>query len=284
MAEPFVQMETENGPTLLVIESWSKQFHSCGLSAGFTTRQGGVSEGHTESLNCALHVEDRPQDVVTNRGLVADALGFSRESWTCAEQVHGAAVYEVMRQDIGKGLLNREHAIQGVDALITRERNVLLTAFFADCVPIWLWDPVQQAIGLAHAGWKGTALEIGAEAVHELERRYGSKPADIRAAIGPSIGACCYEVDHRVIRAMEALRLSFEENRPGWTISDTPDRFMLNLQEINRQILIKAGILPIHIEITTLCTGCDCELFFSHRMEQGRTGRMAAWIGLTNEE
>ena len=135
---------------------------------------------------------------------------------------------------------------------------------------------------LSHAGWKGTVLGIAGQTVRVMTEAYGCRPADIRAAIGPSIGGCCYEVDGAVMeplrRMMNAAGLSNAEER---CFRSRPNgKHLLNLREINRQLLEKAGILPMHIEITDLCTSCNTDLFFSYRKEHGRTGRMAAWIGL----
>ncbi|WP_341805082.1 peptidoglycan editing factor PgeF [Paenibacillus turpanensis] len=281
MAEPFVWNERAEGPSLFYLQAWMEQ--SPGLTAGFTSRIGGVSAGWNDSLNCALHVGDRLEDVLENRKRVAEQVGFSFEDWTCAEQVHGNKVQLVTAAEKGRGRSSREDAVAEADALTTREKGVLLTAFFADCVPIWLFDPVTGAVGLAHAGWKGTAFSVAAEAVRSMQDTFGAKPETIRAAIGPSIRSCCYEVDGRVIGELKKHSLGSEAEASAWT-PKADGKFMLDLQIVNRQILRKAGILPIHIEITSLCTSCDTKRFYSHRKEQGKTGRMAAWIGWSDKE
>lgn len=257
------------------------------LTAGFSSREGGVSAAPWNGLNVGLHVGDRAEDVVRNRELLAEALGWPFEAWTCAEQVHGSRVYQVTSEDRGRGRDSRESAIGDADALMTNEKGVLLASFYADCVPLYFWDPKQEAVALAHAGWKGTVAEIAVRTVEAMREAYGSRPADIQAAIGPSIGGCCYEVDENVLRhvrpLLEQLRVLGIEAADGLdgVIAETAaGRARIDLKEINRQIMIKAGILPTHIEITQWCTGCRTDLFFSHRMEQGRTGRMASWIGL----
>ena len=268
----FVRSVEENGVATYRIASWERQFDR--LSAGFSARGGGVSEGGFASLNCALHVADEPQHVLENRRRLAEATGFSFDAWTCGEQVHHHDVVVVTRQDRGSGRDSRESALPDTDALITDEPDIMLVSFYADCVPLYFYDPVRQAVGLAHAGWKGTAKRIAARTVEKFREAFGSKPEQLRAAIGPSIGRCCYEVDDRVIRAMQESGIA-----DGWT-HKSDDKFMLDLREINRQILIEAGILPSHIEVTHLCTSCHVESFFSHRRDGGRTGRMASWIGL----
>jgi len=270
--ECMVRRIEANGVETYRIASWDRRFER--LSAGFSTRTGGVSEGGFASLNCALHVEDDPQHVLENRRRLAEAAGFPFDAWTCGEQVHHNDVAVVTRKERGRGRNSREDAMQDTDALITDEADIMLVSFYADCVPLYFYDPVRQAVGLAHAGWKGTAKRIAARTVEAFREAFGSQPEQMHAAIGPSIGGCCYEVDDRVIRAMEESGIS-----AGWT-RKSDDKFMLDLREINRQLLIEAGILPSHIEVSHLCTGCHVESFFSHRRDGGRTGRMASWIGL----
>ncbi|PYY27416.1 peptidoglycan editing factor PgeF [Paenibacillus illinoisensis] len=272
-------------PLLLYVEPWREQFSR--MTAGFTTRQGGVGSKPYATLNCAYHVGDDPSDVLENRRLVAEKLGFSVSAWTCGEQVHGKHVAVIQADDRGKGLMDRQSALQDTDGLVTNVPGVLLTSFYADCVPLYFYDPVQQAVGLAHAGWKGTVAGIAQSMVETMEREYGSLAQNIRTAIGPSIGDCCYEVDEAV---MQHVRVWFE-SAPGNDEynnsvqgrayhSSGNGKTMLNLKECNRHIMMKAGILPDHIECTTWCTSCHPELFFSYRKENGTTGRMASWIEL----
>ncbi|QLG39333.1 MULTISPECIES: peptidoglycan editing factor PgeF [Paenibacillus] len=272
-------------PLLLYVEPWKLQFKH--MKAGFTTRQGGVGSTPYASLNCAYHVGDDPADVLNNRKLVAEKLGFPLESWTCGEQVHGKHVAVITAEDRGKGLLDRQSALQDTDGLVTNVPGVLLTSFYADCVPLYFYDPVQQAVGLAHAGWKGTVAGIAESMVEKMEQEYGSRRQDIHAAIGPSIGDCCYEVDEAV---MQHVRVWLDHSSGNDEYKNSASnsvyrpagngKTMLNLKECNRHIMMKAGILPDHIECTTWCTSCNPELFFSYRKENGITGRMASWIGL----
>jgi YfiH family protein len=167
---------------------------------------------------------------------------------------------------------------------VTDEAGICLAALYADCVPLYFYDPGHQAVGMAHAGWRGTAGRIGANVVETMAREFGSRADQLLAAIGPSIGSCCYEVGEQVaaevrqtiagqgIRDQEAILQPHDD-----------DKFMLDLQQLNRQIMIKAGILPSNIEITGLCTGCRTDEFYSHRRENGLTGRMIAWIGMVED-
>lgn len=281
--EPFVQ--GKETLMLLHLEPWRVKHKE--ITAGFTGRQGGASKKPYDSLNCAFHVGDAPEDVLTNRRALAEALDFKPEAWTCGEQTHGAEIAAVREADRGRGQKDRTSAFQATDGLLTDVPGVFLTSFYADCVPLYFYDPVHQVVGLAHAGWKGTVAQIAAAMVSKMETIYGSHAQDIIAAIGPSIGDCCYEVDDYVMEHVHRLEGDLSKlTETASTVelyrtSDTDEnKYMLNLKEMNRRIMIKAGILPTHIECTSWCTSCNQDLFFSYRKEDGVTGRMTSWIGI----
>ncbi|MGO4271460.1 peptidoglycan editing factor PgeF [Paenibacillus sp. TAF58] len=279
--EPFVKQEKKDRPVLFTIASWMEQYSE--LTVGFTSRLGGVSQEPYSTLNCGLHVNDVPEHVVRNRELLAEAVGQPFEAFTYAEQVHGNEVTIVSLQERGMGRTSRETAIQAKDGFITNEQGIVLCAQFADCVPLFFYDPVKRVVGLAHAGWKGTVLNISMATISLMTHTFGSQVADIRAAIGPSIRACCYEVDetvaNRVNNVLKDVKASPEE-RQAVMVDKGNGKYMLNLQELNRKLLRQAGILSSHIEVSQLCTSCSNDHFFSHRKEGGSTGRMIAWIGL----
>ncbi|GIO30557.1 MULTISPECIES: peptidoglycan editing factor PgeF [Paenibacillus] len=280
--EPFVLKEEQGRPALFMLEPWVSRYG--GVSAGFTSRNGGVGQTPYDSLNCAFHVGDRAEDVIANRELVASRLGFTLASWTCGEQVHRADIAVIDKSLAGAGSLTRESAVQDTDGLLTNVPGVMLTSFYADCVPLFFYDPVRQVVGLAHAGWKGTVARIAAKMAERMTEVFGSRPEDIQAAIGPSIGSCCYEIDGKVMSYVHDLAKDFlgndEYSVSDWYITKEGGKYMLNLKEMNRHIMIKAGILPTHIECTSWCTSCRNDLFFSYRKDGGTTGRMASWIGL----
>ncbi|CAG7620976.1 peptidoglycan editing factor PgeF [Paenibacillus allorhizosphaerae] len=285
--EPFAKQSAGNGSVTLTLSSWTERYPQ--LSAGFTTRLGGVSAEPFGSLNCGLHVGDDREAVVANRRRLAGALHIPFEAATYAEQVHGKEIQVVSRALRGAGNDSREKALQAKDGFVTSEPGVFLFALFADCVPLFFYDPIRRAVGLAHAGWKGTVLQIAKATLETMSAAFGTKPRDVIAAVGPSIGACCYEVDDAVISRVDKLLPELPGSGNGTEGSSavyerkTDGKYNLNLQQLNRQIMIKAGILPAHIEITGLCTSCRTDLFFSHRKENGKTGRMAAWIGLKEQ-
>ncbi|MGN7761235.1 peptidoglycan editing factor PgeF [Paenibacillus sp. 22594] len=281
--EPFIQKG--GTPMLLHLEPWCAVHAE--ITAGFTGRQGGIGKVPYDSFNCAFHVGDEPEDVLGNRKLLAESLGFTLQDWTCGEQTHGKDIAVVRVEDRGRGSLDRTSAYQATDGLLTNVPGVLLASFYADCVPLYFYDPQQQVVGLAHAGWKGTVAEIAAAMVGRMETVYGSRPQDILAGIGPSIGDCCYEVDDYVMDHVRRLEGELKPVTPSAipqdlyrTSEEDSHKSMLNLKEMNRRIMIKAGILPTHIECTSWCTSCNQDLFFSYRKENGVTGRMTSWIGI----
>lgn len=268
--EAFVRTDEIDLPIFL-LRDWMNQFSF--LSAGFTSRLGGVSGEPYQSLNLGLHVGDVQEHVVENRQRLADALELPFDAFTFAEQIHGSEVAIVTARERGRGRLDMADALPGADGMVTAESGICLATMYADCVPLYFVDPVRRVIALSHAGWKGTARNIAASTVTQMTREYGCEPESIHAAIGPSIGPCCYEVDEHVIEKFDSIQ-------PVTKPSANHGRFMLNLQEMNRRLMIQAGIMSTNIEVTELCTSCQTAQFFSYRAEGGKTGRMIAWMAL----
>ncbi|MFC4770198.1 peptidoglycan editing factor PgeF [Effusibacillus consociatus] len=244
--------------------------------AVFTTRIGGVSTGHWRGLNLGLHVGDRKEHVIANRELVSKEVNLSLDLWVCGEQVHGKRVAVIRAENRGRGAYSYDEAIPGTDALVTNQPGIVLSTFAADCVPILLLDPVNEAIAAVHAGWKGTKSQIAKEAILTLQKEFGSDPSQLLAAIGPSIDTCCYEVDQQVY-------IPFIEEYPqgeSFFTAKENQRWQLSLPAANRQILLEAGLLPEHVTRVGGCTACNTDTFFSHRAEKGKTGRHAGLIVL----
>lgn len=279
--EPFQNIEEHKQ---LILQNWVSQHR--GLTAGFTTRNDGYSKEPYNWLNIGLHVGDEAISVIDNRKRLTSQLGWEFNAWTCGEQVHGNQVAVITEQERGKGSTSMEDTIKGVDGLVTDKKDILLTSFYADCVPLYFFDPTKEVIGLAHAGWKGTVSAIALEMVETMKKVFHCEPNHILAAIGPSIGQCCYEVNDVVIQKIISLwnELKLPQNVYNEVVSMISDeKALINLKEINRQIMIKAGIMASHIEISNWCTSCNTDKFFSYRAENGKTGRMASWIGLSKE-
>lgn len=252
-------------------------FSVTGLVAhAFTTRLGGVSPVPYDSLNLGFHVGDDPRCVQINRQLACGALGIDAGRLVAGRQVHGDRVMTVGAAEAGRGARSEEDALPEVDALVTAVPNVPLSGYYADCVPLFFLDPVRRVAALAHAGWKGTVLCIGAKTVRHMERYHGSRPGDILAAVGPSIGPCCYEVDAPVMEAVnKCLPNAHGLARPG-----RPGRWWLDLPEVNRRILLETGVRWENITMAGYCTACRSDFFFSYRRQKGRAGRMASLIML----
>lgn len=269
-----VSLETLSGVSVLRFDFLTQ---GTGAGAWFTTRRGGVSEPPYATLNVGFHVQDSPEAVRENRRRVWATLDLAGEQAVGAEQVHGKQVRRVSGPDAGCGAFDAEGAIPATDALVTQQPGLVLTAYYADCVPILLLDPVTHCGGVVHAGWRGTSLKVPAEAVREMQAAYGMDPRSCRAVVGPSIGPCCYEVDDRVLVPMGE---AFGAAARGLAEETTPGHAHLNLWEANRISLLEAGLQPGNVLVTGLCTACHTDWFFSHRAEHGRTGRMMAVLTL----
>ena len=241
----------------------------------FTTRLGGVSSGYLASLNLGANRGDDPKNVEENYRILGDALGFSPENLVLTRQVHSDLVRVVTRRDC-RGLDHREYP--ACDALITREPETALAVFTADCTPILFWDPVTGAVGAAHAGWRGTAADIAGKTVRAMAEHFGSRPGDIRAAIGPNIGVCCFQTDGDVPQAMcSAL------GEEAWRmIRPAGDKYYVNLKALNACFLHRAGVT--NVEISTDCTACQPERFWSHRVTRGQRGSQGVVIVCKGEE
>ncbi|MDG4655847.1 peptidoglycan editing factor PgeF [Ectobacillus antri] len=242
------------------------------VTAGFTTREQGVSTTPYASLNLGLHVEDRQEDVHENRRLLAHKLHFPMHTWICSEQTHANVVQKVTKQDCGKGIYEYKDGIAGTDGIYTNEPDVLLTSCYADCVPLYFYAPSYHLIGLAHAGWKGTVTEIACNMIHKWTQEEGVPLTDIHVAIGPSIGDCCYVVDNRVMDAVKKV-VTYKPKQVE------NGQYQIDLKTINRLLCLKCGIPEENIIISSYCTSCEEKLFFSHRRDQGKTGRMMSFIG-----
>ena len=237
----------------------------------FTTRLGGVSTGIFDSLNLSLSCGDDPANVVENYRRIGAVLGFTPEDVVNARQIHSDIVVKVGPEHRGK--LTVRGASPQCDALITNTPGIALYVSTADCTPILLHDPVTGAVGAGHSGWKGTAQDIAGKTVAAMVTHFGCRREDIRAAIGPNIGQCCFETDFDVPAAlMEAY--GKENCLPH--IRKSGDKYYVNLKEINALSLRQAGVR--RIEISDSCTMCRPDRFWSHRYTKGRRGAQGAII------
>lgn len=242
------------------------------VTHAFTTRLGGVSKGCYVSLNLGLHVGDDLSAVAENRMRICEVLNVNIENMVCAEQVHGDKVMLVTSEHLGCGALSLDNVIQGTDALITAEKNVVLSSYYADCVPLFFLDPVNTVVALAHAGWRGTAKHIGVKVVENMVSIFGSEPKNMLVGIGPSIGSCCYSVD-------EDVKDCFDGAYESKVFKYKSGRWMLDLKKANKYMLLDAGIEEKNITVSNICTCCKSDVFFSYRASK-ITGRMASFIAI----
>jgi len=274
------------------------------LVHGFSTRTGGASkleilrdgkQQPDEILNLGFTDWDTRERVLENRKRFFGALGADRMRVVTLRQIHSDIVHRIEFAPPVEGEFP-----QG-DALITRERGVLLVVQTADCIPILLTDTKRRAVAAIHAGWRGTVRRIAEKALGRMQMDFGTRPEDVVAALGAGIGACCYEVGPEVVKEFQAQfpaardwfhgpfdALASGGNDPNWLPwltmrppghAPPPLRAQLNLIAANRAILEDAGIAPAKILDSGLCTACRADLFFSYRRER-TTGRMMAAIGI----
>lgn len=247
-----------------------------GFTNGFSTRTGGTSPMPEDALNLAGFQDDAAENIHENRRRFLSLFeGERQERWTLAAcwQVHGAAVREVRDEEDARCDSER------CDALVTDGANVLLAVKTADCVPVLLADTKTGAAAAIHAGWRGTVASIVDSALQRMIARYGTRASDVRAAIGPSAGACCYEVGPEVV---ETFRQKFKDAEALLTPTARLGHALIDLPRANRDQLIHAGVEPARIHLAPLCTMCRNDLFFSYRREKqlhGRVGRSLSIIG-----
>ena len=245
---------------------------AAGVINACSCRLHGESAVCEETLNLALHVGDDPELVLRNRERFAEAVGVDAGRFTTCAQVHGSEVVVVDEALVGSGALALDDTIAGTDALITKLHNVPLLLFYADCVPVLIADTKSSAIGLAHAGWRGTVAQIAKKTVQKMQAEFGCEPKNLVAAIAPSIGSCCYEVDDFVRDKATGYEEFFTP------VASKPGKYMLDLQGYNRRELLEAGLNAANIAVAGVCTAHNHELFYSYRAEQGKTGRMGVCL------
>lgn len=252
---------------------WLTSDNLPGVRHGFSTRRGGVSLPPWDSLNLGIGRGDDLSHVRENYRRFCAALGTDPDRCVLSKQVHEDNVRLVTEDDCGKGLW-RDRDYTSVDAMICATPDIPLVVFSADCNVILLHDPVRGAIGAAHAGWRGTALGIVAKTVRAMAEHFGCRPADIRAAIGPSIARCCFETDDDVPAALRAALGDDVEPYMDWNGS----KWHIDLKTINALWLQRAGVA--HIDICDHCTACRPDLYWSHRKMGNARGAQVAMISL----
>lgn len=262
------------------------------ISAGFSTRLGGVSKDYQKSLNLGFQLEESRENVLENYRRITEALEIKPEQLVLTKQEHETNVLKVDKDDCGKGIF-KERDYTSADGLITNEKGVALTVFGADCVPMIFYDHVNKVIATAHAGWRGTVGDIAGKTVEKFREEYGCEPKNIKVVIGPSICPDCYEVssdvaDRFLEKYPDAITKKHAVNEEYKTYSvltkGKEGKYQLNLWLANHINLRAAGIKSENIYLGGMCTMCRQDLFFSHRGSGGKRGVMSGFIMLRDDD
>lgn len=241
---------------------------------GFSTKLGGVSEGHYAAMNLGMSRGDVRERVVKNYELLCSALEIPTEDLVFAAQTHTTNVRPITEADRGNGFC-RSNEFSDVDGLLTNRAHTAIVTFYADCVPLFFLDVRNAAIAISHAGWRGTLEKIGEETVRRMAQEYGTRPADLLVGIGPSIGDCCFEVDAPVYTLFEAA-----PHGRSHVLSQSQNKRRVNLWGVNQEVLTGCGVPPENIEIAQICTKCNSDIFYSHRVMGAQRGSLVGIMEL----
>lgn len=267
------EIKVENGVPYIVF----KNLELPGIVHGFSTRLGGVSEGIYSTMNLSFHRGDDMDAVMENHRRLAQAVGYDHRRLVFSDQVHETVIRKVTEEDAGKGI-TRESDITETDGLMTNVKNLPLITFYADCVPVFFYDPVKEVVAMNHSGWRGTVKNISRHMVEALNKEYGCEASDLICAVGPSICQNCYEVSEDVAEAFKDAYLPEQYMKMTKNIGN--GKYLLDLHRANYYNLTGAGILPEHINVTDICTCCNPDFLFSHRASHGKRGNLGAVIML----
>jgi YfiH family protein len=247
----------------------------------FSTRLGGVSRGYYSQCNLSYTRGDDKEAVDENYRRVSEAMGHERslQDFVLTFQTHTTNVRVVTEEDRGKGPY-RERDYTDVDGLVTNIPGIILGTFHADCPPVYFADPVKKAIGLCHSGWKGTKGEIAARTIEAMRDNYGTDPGDLLCAIGPSICGDCYEIGSDVAKEFSDAYTDEELSENGILVPYPNDKYRLHLWNAISLTLRKCGVPEDNIIVTDVCTRCNPDLLFSHRIHGENRGNLAAFLSL----
>ena len=240
----------------------------------FTTRTGGVSITPFDNLNTSYNVNDKESRVTENRKIILDALNIDYRNTVSAQQVHKDKIGLVRKEDKGKGAFEYSNGIAETDALMTDTPGIPILMCYADCVPVFILDPVKKAIALIHSGRKGTELELTLKTLNKMKKIFETNPHSCLAAIFPSIGPCCYKIKEQ--NKIDNYWLNKNKFNDEVISKQNRSGRSLDLRKANYWQLIKGGVDEKNIFVNEVCTTDHPELFFSYRRDTGNTGRMAA--------
>lgn len=241
----------------------------------FSTRHGGVSSGFCKSMNLSFK-NDKKENVIQNFKIICNAIGCDYKNVVFSNQVHKDKIHIVTNKDRGKGLL-KESDIKEIDALITNENDIVLTTFYADCVPVYFLDPNKKVVAIAHSGWKGTLQNIAVKTILKMKKIFYTNVEDILVGIGPSICKSCFQVDEDLVNKF-CYKFDFAKK---YIIKDEKlNKYKIDLQSIIKKNLILIGVNKQNIELSNICTMCNKKDFFSHRVMGIERGSLAGLISL----
>lgn len=272
MTSNNLNINTKNGVTYITFPKLVKTGLTNHL---FSTRIGGVSTGKYATMNMSFNNGDNRESVLENYRRLCECEGININCLVLSRQTHTDNIKTVTKEHCGTGIF--KDSFQDIDGLITNQSGVALVTQYADCTPLVFLDPVKQVIATSHAGWRGTVKQIGKKTIEKMILEFGSNPDDIIAGIGPCIGKCCYEVDDPVYN--EFVKLSYLNLDKIFTPKPN-GKYMLNLVEANKQILIDTGIKEENIDLSDICTCCNASELHSHRATKGERGNLALIIAL----
>lgn len=264
----------------------------------FSTRLGGVSKGIFSTMNLSFVRGDDKEAVLENYKRIAEVLECKTSDIVCSQQTHTTNIKRVTKEDCGNGVIV-DNCFKDVDGLITNEAGVVLGTSYADCVPLYIVDIENKAIGLSHSGWRGTVEQMGRVTLEAMAKEFGSEPENVKVVIGPSICQSCYEVSADVAyefqnrftrddeRAKRFLLRYYNKNDITVKMQEEclmyrkPDgKYQLNLWYANYRVFTDAGVRDENIEITDICTCCNPDFLFSHRASMGKRGNLGAFLAL----
>ena len=267
----FIYKRTNKGTGLYCAEALDK---AGGVSHGFSTREGGITvDPPKASLNLSWTRCGSPEEVIANFKIFAEGAGIDYDDMAVVNHEHGANVLRIAHEHRGRGFY--KDPLPPCDGIITDDPTVTLVTSHADCGAYFFYDPVHRAIGMAHAGWKGTLLRIGAEMARRMAEEFDTDPSDIIAATGPCICRDCFEVD-----ADLGEKFQSEFGYPGISRPGRPGKAYVDLELAAAVQFVEAGIRPESITLMNACTYENRQHFFSHSRDKGITGSMAAYIKL----
>ncbi len=267
----FIYKRTNKGTGLYCAEALDK---AGGVSHGFSTREGGITvDPPKASLNLSWTRCGSPEEVIANFKIFAEGAGIDYDDMAVVNHEHGANVLRLAHEHRGRGFY--KDPLPPCDGIITDDPTVTLVTSHADCGAYFFYDPVHRAIGMAHAGWKGTLLRIGAEMARRMAEEFDTDPSDIIAATGPCICRDCFEVD-----ADLGEKFQSEFGYPGISRPGRQGKAYVDLELAAAVQFVEAGIRPESITLMNACTYENRQHFFSHRRDKGITGSMAAYIKL----